>query len=298
MSTPWKPSLPVSEALVRSLIAEQCPGLDPMALRYVGAGWDHAVWRCGDTVLRLPHQADSTELACRHVTALRALGKHLPIPIPVPTIVGRPTDEYPATFVGYRWLDGLTTERRQLTVEDRARNAEPLAHVLRILHALPCETGRSWGLELVDNGSMQLRADYGALRAKQLRHGPYASLARLAADAMHPPPPQCPSSDYRVVHGDLHSGQVLFDEAHNISGIIDWDELGIGDPAFDLLMVWSFLPPSARGAFWDLYGDFPGHARARHVALSYGLAILAQAAESSLTALAAEAAFSLENTLA
>jgi macrolide phosphotransferase len=38
-----------------------------------------------------------------------------------------------------------------------------------------------------------------------------------------------------VIHGDLHAGHVLIDEAQRVTGLIDWTEARIGDPALDLL---------------------------------------------------------------
>lgn len=297
MSTPWKPTLPVSAALVHALVQDQCPQLDPDALAYIGAGWDHAVWRCGDTLLRFPHQTCSSHAASRQVTALCALSEALPLSIPTPTVVGRATDRYPAVFVGYRWIDGTTPAHLELTTSDRARAAEPLARTLQALHRVPLETGRSWGLAPADRGNMQLRRDNAVVRAEQLADSPFAALAARAAAAMTPAPPDCLPVDRRVVHGDLHPGQTLFSEDGDLMAIIDWDDMRVGDPAFDLQMVWSFLPSAARPTFWSIYGDFRDHRRARHLALSYGLAILAQAVDSGRPLLTAEAAFGLRNAL-
>jgi len=38
------------------------------------------------------------------------------------------------------------------------------------------------------------------------------------------------------------------------TGVIDWDDLCRGDPAIDLMLVWSYLPPTARPAFLAAYG--------------------------------------------
>jgi aminoglycoside phosphotransferase (APT) family kinase protein len=38
------------------------------------------------------------------------------------------------------------------------------------------------------------------------------------------------------------------------SGVIDWIDLCRADPAIDLPLLWSFVPPSGRRAFLDEYG--------------------------------------------
>lgn len=42
-----------------------------------------------------------------------------------------------------------------------------------------------------------------------------------------------PSGPLRVVHGDLHFGQLFFDPAGHITSVIDVDTTGVGDPAED-----------------------------------------------------------------
>ena len=43
-----------------------------------------------------------------------------------------------------------------------------------------------------------------------------------------------PGERFATVHGDLHPGQVLVDSSGHITGLVDLDEVGIGEPAADL----------------------------------------------------------------
>ena len=298
MSTPWNPQLPVTRSLVEELL-RQCPELDLGELVHVGAGWDHDVWRCGDLLVRFPHQRESLVAAARTAGILAHLADQIPIAIPVPIHIGEAQDGYPGVFVAYRWLPGELPAGLRLTEADRAAAAQPLAHALRALHAIPVAVAQGWGLQQAEiDGELKLRSENGRLRAQQLSDGPYADLARRAAEAMEIPPAECPLAERCVVHGDLHSGQVLLDTRHQLVAIIDWDEVAIGDPAYDLMMVYGFIPPAARAQFWEIYGAFEGQGRARHLALSYGLAILAQSIVADQKHLAGEAAFNLQNALA
>nr|WP_231516940.1 phosphotransferase [Sporolactobacillus terrae] len=58
-----------------------------------------------------------------------------------------------------------------------------------------------------------------------------------------------------MVHGDLHSRNIVIDAQHRVSGVIDWGDVHIGDPAIDLSLVYSFLPSCARAEFFSVYGD-------------------------------------------
>lgn len=58
----------------------------------------------------------------------------------------------------------------------------------------------------------------------------------------------------RIVHGDLHLRHVLI-EGGRLSGVIDWIDVGLADPAVDLALYWGFVPPAGRPAFRDAYGE-------------------------------------------
>jgi aminoglycoside phosphotransferase (APT) family kinase protein len=71
----------------------------------------------------------------------------------------------------------------------------------------------------------------------------------LLAEAQGLPPPEQPV----LVHGDLHFRHVLVDGSA-VSGVIDWGDVCRSDPAIDLPLLWSFVPPEGRRAFLDAYG--------------------------------------------
>ena len=56
-----------------------------------------------------------------------------------------------------------------------------------------------------------------------------------------------------LVHGDLHFRHVLV-ERERVTGVIDWGDICLADPALDLQLLWSFVPPQGRAAFLDAYG--------------------------------------------
>lgn len=64
-------------------------------------------------------------------------------------------------------------------------------------------------------------------------------IVRAAIDWLrrHPPPP---AQRVAVVHGDFRTGNVLFDEAGEIHGVVDWEMCHLGDPLEDL--AWTCMP--------------------------------------------------------
>src|SRR5262249_19523617 len=61
----------------------------------------------------------------------------LPLPVPSPIFVGRPAADYPWPFAGYRMVPGRTACAANLDEGQRTAAAEPLAHFLAALHAIP-----------------------------------------------------------------------------------------------------------------------------------------------------------------
>jgi aminoglycoside phosphotransferase (APT) family kinase protein len=99
------------------------------------------------------------------------------------------------------------------------------------------------------------------------------------------------------VHGDLYARHLLVDESHRISGIIDWGDVHLGDPALDLSIAFSFLPPSGRDVFRNKYGtiDDATWDRARFRALHYGIALLTYGGTVGDREIEAAGAYALEN---
>ncbi|MGV9883410.1 phosphotransferase [Streptomyces sp. NPDC003006] len=78
------------------------------------------------------------------------------------------------------------------------------------------------------------------------------------------------------VHGDLQPGNVLVDRGR-LSAVIDFECMGVGDPAVDLIAAWYLMDAEAREAFRAALGpaaDDAMWARGRGWALTIALAEL------------------------
>jgi len=76
------------------------------------------------------------------------------------------------------------------------------------------------------------------------------------------------------LHGDLQRGNLL---AHRdrLSAVIDFGCLGVGDPACDVMVAWTFLSAATRDVFRSELGvDDATWTRGRGWALSFGLIAL------------------------
>jgi len=253
----------ISADLVRSLVADQHPDLAGLALTSAGAGWDNSLWRLGDElVVRLPRRSVAAPLTINEQRWLPELSARLPLPVPAPVRIGRPSADYPWCWSITPWLPGVPGDRG--TISDPIDAAGRLGRFLRALHRrAPAEAPRNpyRGVALaaraatVDERLGLLGAEIDADAALRLWN------RALAADPWRGPPVW--------IHGDLHPANTLV-AGGTISAVIDFGDLCAGDPATDIAGAWMLLPASAFGAFRSAYGGTGGDLEAR----SLGWAVL------------------------
>jgi aminoglycoside phosphotransferase (APT) family kinase protein len=270
----WTAEMVVDEGLVRRLLA-QFPELEVRSLRRLAEGWDNSVWVVDERyAFRFGRRAVAIPGIEREIAVLPRLAPLLPLPVPRPVFVGGPTEEYPWPFFGSELLPGAEACDADLGDEARLEVGLELARFLRALHALDVD-----GSLPVD---FNHRADMG--KRTTLARDELAELERLGLwrappqvlglleEAERLPPPELPV----LVHGDLHFRHVLVENA-TASGVIDWGDVCRADPAIDLPLYWSFIPPDGRGAFLDAYGAVNEAQLLRARVLAIGLcAVLAR----------------------
>jgi aminoglycoside phosphotransferase (APT) family kinase protein len=271
---------PVSVALARSLIEAQFPALSPVHVEPLGFGMDNSAFRVNEGyVFRFPHRAFAVSFLESETRLLPFLAPRLPLPVPRPTFLGRPSEAYPWPFTGYPLLAGRTACAAALDEEQRAAAAEPLARFLAALHAIPGpEAARHGaGLDTLDRLSPRRTPTARTALGQLAQRGLVTDLRPLLAILETPVPGQVRTDG--VVHGDLHVRHLLVDEDNRLCGVIDWGDVHLGDPAVDLALAHTFLPASAHATFRRAYGPLSdatwGLARLR--AVRHTVALLAYA---------------------
>lgn len=261
----------VTADLARALLADQHPDLADLPLHGRVFGWDNVTWRLGDALaLRFPVRDLSSTLVEREQRWLAVLAPQLPVPVPAPVRTGRPGRGFPWSWSVVPWLTG--TQVAALPVAPRAAWATELADALAALHVpAPADAPRNpyRGVPLADRVE--------TMRARTTDDLPHVAALRAALDAGV----AAPAWDRPAVwvHGDPHPGNLVADGAH-LTGLIDFGDLGAGDPASDLATAWMTFDAAGRAAFvartqeqrgWDA----ATWARARAWAASYVAVLLA-----------------------
>lgn len=279
MTNLWDADIHITAAEAAAVIESQFPELTTVQLQSLGTGWDNIAFLAGGIVFRFPRRHIATQLLETEVQVLPSLAPLLPLPIPNPHYVGLPTTAYPHLWAGYPYVPGETASQFHWTDAERTRNVPALAQFLATLHRIPVTPnapedtiGRANCVRWLPRIFDRLQKNANLLTEFDVEH-----LARLASESAQAPPFEGAKC---WLHGDLYPRHLLMDSQRHLCGIIDWGDVHVGDPALDLSIAFTFLPPLARVVFRSEYGtiDDATWRRARFRALHYGAVLVDYAA--------------------
>jgi aminoglycoside phosphotransferase (APT) family kinase protein len=230
--------LPSREAITRAASA-LWEGVALSGFRFNDEGWANLILETRQGLLfRFPRRPEVARGVAYEVRLLRYLAPRVSVPVPRPLRVGslgRP----PWPFVTYRRLAGSPLAgRRRLGVEDRTAIRDALGHLLDNLRRLSPPVLRRLGCPPGDPHAWARR--YATLLARfeavSSRRLPVELRERIREDVRRFRR-ELRRSTYRPVlsHLDLGPYNLLWDaRAHRVSGVIDWEDARLSDPAFDL----------------------------------------------------------------
>ncbi len=281
----------VDEALVRHLLEDQHTDLAQLPLRFVDSGWDNVTYRLGDDLaVRVPRRTIADTLIANEQDWLPKLAQRLPLPVPTPLRLGKPTSDYPWRWSILPWLEGRSVDLSPLDADQ----GKVLGGFLRTLHvSAPADAP----LSEVRGVALSGRIEAVGPRMARLEKNTKAITPRIKTlwqDALAAPLDAAPC----WLHGDLHARNVLAHEGR-ITGVIDWGDMCAGDPACDLSSLWMLLPnAAARDAAHIAYGEISEAtwARAKGWAVLMGTMLL-DSGLANTPQLAAMGKFTLQQVL-
>ncbi|MFD3544606.1 macrolide 2'-phosphotransferase [Streptomyces sp. NPDC058655] len=225
--------------------------LDPETARPDESGWDFHVTHILDAggtpwILRRPRRPEAARQLAVEGEVLTAVRDRLPVAVPnwrlrtprlvaYPRLPGVPAGAEDQRTLVYAWgIDPLAAPDAYL---------EPLARALAVVHRTP--PGALPALEAPTPDALRAGVADRLARARTELRLPAARTRRWHAwlddDTLWP--------DRLVpVHGDVHPGHTLVEHAPagppRLSGLLDWANAGIGDPAADFVdMLYAGGPP-------------------------------------------------------
>lgn len=276
MARGFRPSadVRVDVPLVRRLVAAQFPQWANLPVAPVeSAGWDNTIFRLGsDLAVRMPRRRVSAEHVTNEQNWLPVLAPQLPLPVPVPLGCGVPGEGYPWHWTVCPWLTGELAALARVADMDRA--AISLAGFVAALQAIDPAGGTVHEFRGL---SLAAHADNAEAAAAVLQGGvDIRSVLGVWKEAMAAPAWAGPPV---WMHGDLHPANLLVHRGE-LSAVIDFGLLGVGDPACDLSVAWTYLAADARTVFRSaLAVDDATWTRGRAWALEFGLRAAAYSAD-------------------
>jgi aminoglycoside phosphotransferase (APT) family kinase protein len=278
----------ITIGLVSRLVRTQFPEWAQLPVRPVEVdGWDNATFRLGDTMsVRLPSARHYVEAVAKEQRWLPILAPQLPLPVPQPLAMGAPAYGFPWPWSVYRWIDGtsVTTE----TVADLPRFAADLADFLAALYKIDSAGGPAPGTHNFFRGGPLTVYDGETREQLEALTGHIDTV--LAADVWQAALDAAWQGSPVWFHGDAQPGNLLLADGR-LSAVLDFGTCGVGDPACDTTIAWTFLSGESSRVFRErLPVDSATWVRGRGWAIWKAMKVLSAALEHD----AQEAAFTMD----
>jgi aminoglycoside phosphotransferase (APT) family kinase protein len=236
----------ITPTLVSRLVAAQFPRWADLPVTPVEIdGWDNTTFRLGEEMsVRLPSGDPYALQVDKEHLWLPILARQLPLPIPQPLARGVPGCGFPRPWSVYRWLEGESTTVERIS--NLVEFATELAEFLAALHRIDPSGGPPPGMHNFYRGGPLTTYDAETKNAIPAvgdeidAHG-VEEVWDVALRATWYGPPVW-------VHGDIAPSNLLVDRGR-LSAVIDFGGLGVGDPACDVTIAWTFFSGESREAF-------------------------------------------------
>jgi aminoglycoside phosphotransferase (APT) family kinase protein len=236
----------IDEALARRLIDSQFPQWSGLPIRRVELdGWDNRSFRLGsELTIRLPSGDWYALQVEKEQRWLPVLAPELPLPIPSPVAEGRADDGFPYAWSVYRWLEGEPAATAP--VRDLVAFAKTLARFLAALARVDANGGPEPGRHNFFRGGPLATYEGEALEAIDALGDeiPRDAVQRAWANAMRTTWDRAPV----WFHGDVAVGNLLVRDGR-LAAVLDFGSSGVGDPACDMVIAWTFLHGASRDRF-------------------------------------------------
>jgi aminoglycoside phosphotransferase (APT) family kinase protein len=223
---------------IRALLTRHLPGDEVRSVAELGGGLDNVVYEVnGELVVRRSREPDAAtrrDSTRREAELLAAVAEVSTLRVPELVFA-----DLEAGVLAYAKLPGLPLNEHP--VREPARLSAPLGRFLGGLHGAPL--ARFEELAPRDTEPLSSWLDEAEEGYREIAEHLPAAARTLVEDFLGQPPPPQPHT-MTFCHNDLGAEHLLVDvEASGITGVIDWTDAAIADPAHDLALIHRDLGP-------------------------------------------------------
>ncbi|MFT4060266.1 MAG: aminoglycoside phosphotransferase family protein [Legionella sp.] len=238
--------LVINDVLVSHLVAAQFPQWKNLPIRPVArSGWDNRTFHLGNEMLvRMPSDAEYALQVEKEQKWLPILAPQVPLPIPAPLALGKPTTEYPWHWSIYSWIEGEAAA--SAPIKNLKDFAIDLAQFLAALEQIDSTNGPWAGPHSFYRGGPLLTYDAETRQALALLKNTID--VNTATEVWEKALETSWHSSPVWIHGDISVGNLLVRDGQ-LNAVIDFGQLAVGDPACDLAISWTLFKDESREAF-------------------------------------------------
>lgn len=231
----------------RALVSRLFGSLAPIvSFEPVGDGWTCDTYRVnGDWIVQLPRTADAAESLMRQMDVLPELAVEVSAPVPMPELTSRD----PAAMA-YRRIEGLAAITTDGVWPERLGRFLYDLHMVRPEYVGMRAGGPAAVRDVLGHELEELRDRVFPLLRAPERDALAERFLAFLEDGRHWGFSPC------VTHNDLVAAHVLVSDEGDLAGVIDWEEVGIGDPAADFAWILGAEPEVGERAL-AAYGGAP-----------------------------------------
>lgn len=235
-------------AAVGRMVAAHLPGCRVDSVVPIGEGTDHLAYEVnGELIVRWSREPDPAARAAgvdREARLLAAVAAISPLPVPEPSFTAAEQG-----CLAYRKLPGLPL--LDLPAPQRSTHggsvAATLGELLTALHAAPTEHMAAL-VDIDDQPLAQWQREAAETYAAVAREVPLVHRRVVEAFLAASPPAEGWTNVFS--HNDLGIEHVLVDPGTGmVTGVIDWGDAAIVDPAIDFGLLYRDLGPAAIASY-------------------------------------------------
>lgn len=185
-------------------------------------------------IFKFPKYLQSIEKLKKETVILDMLKRYISLDIPVFEFVNCNSPKVGQAYCGYKMIEGVSLRRDIfLKIHNKEKIANQLAEFLKELHGIP--------LEVIDSRTVETVGDHSHWKKlyERIEENLFPFMRKSSQELITESFSSFLKANINfvptLIHGDFGPSNILYDSNKEIiSGIIDFNDVSIGDPAVDI----------------------------------------------------------------